>query len=281
MPKEEIKRYTISIIEKISSRRVKTEEELRKLLSQIDKYNSKDTNPYFIGNIEINRSNGIVTFTQYKKITERTTLENIDKVTSYYRNDFDLKTLYNVDYKNRHPLIITYRSNKQIRVLEIVYKAKSKYLDRSYVKQKYIEYASDMDFINKILKNKQIEASFTNNLDDFDILFKLREELKYELPAIIDKTPMYKFYSSAITKNGKLNYFNFRLLGMLLKEYEKDIKEEEIEEEPKEIIGQLSLEEFVMEDLREKWEEAKIMVTQASLEEAYENKLIKRHKTTK
>ena len=54
------------------------------LLNNIQKYNNNPKNPYYLGKVRILGS-GVVEFKKYKKITEPSTLEKIDMLTTMYK----------------------------------------------------------------------------------------------------------------------------------------------------------------------------------------------------
>lgn len=268
MNKKEISRYTIGIIDKIETRKLQDRFELGKLIDNIQKYNNNPKKPYFLGNLRI-LGGGIAEFKRYKKITEPSTLEKIDMLTTMYKNDTELKKAYNINTNNTHRIEILYRYNKDIRTLPIVYKDSKSYIDRNILRQ-YVGniFAITPELLTSILNNEQIEGACRTNRDEFDSLFALREQLNYNPNS--DITSFSRFYSSFITQGGKFNYFNFRLIGMEFKEQDNFKTKEEtpeeiiqkelkrLEEEPE----QLKMEELQRLEDKEDYESAKLRLTE-------------------
>lgn len=275
---KKINRYRIAQISGIETRPLKNEAYLKELLNNIEKYNNNQKNPFLLGNIEINRREKIITFKKYKIIRNASTLESIDECTTGLKNEHELKLLFGTNLRNHHPIVIVYRANKQIKTLPIIYKKHKEYLDRNYIKSLLIKHGKCYEFITNILENKQIESNARDSLDDFDTLYSLRESIKTNFPLNINLSPLLRFYTSFITdsKNKKFNYFNFRLLSILLIDYESETKEEKIERE--EIIGQTKIKEYVITELRELMEELKMALFEETLEEEYQ-KILKPNST--
>lgn len=254
MNKKEISRYTLGIVDRVETRKLANSFELGELIDNIQKYNSNPKNPCFLGKIRI-LGNNIVEFKVFKKISEPSTLEKIDMLTSMYKNDSELKKAYNI--KNNHNIVILYRYNKDIRNLPVVYKESRSYINREFLKQ-YVNntFTITPDLLSSILDNDQIEASCRTNIEEFDNLYALRETLKYNPNA--DISSFSKFYSSFITQGGKFNYFNFRLLGMEFKKQDELLFEDNKEETPEQII----MKEYKMLEDREDYEEAKLKLTE-------------------
>lgn len=281
--KRTVNRYTIGQMDKLEVRKITHNGYIQELMNNIEKYNNNPKNQYFLGDIQIKRNEGIITFKRYIKITNPSTLAEIDKSTTYAKSEHYLKLFYKTNLKNHHPLVILYRVNKKIRTLPIIYD--EKYIDREYVKESIFSNGYDINFINKILNNELIKSSTIKSLDDFDNLYALRESLKYNLPGTISLAPLEKFYSSFISEGkGKFNYFNFRLLSIILYDYEESQNKEEIKEETEEqeeVLGQMMIANYANLILKDTYEELELMVTEGSLDEVYGKKLIKAHKTTK
>ena len=280
MEKRVVKRYTIGIKENIETRPLDDKETIRYLKEEIKKYNNNPKNPYFLGDFNVDYQRKIITFVKYKKLTIPSTLEEIDNSTINFNGDYELKELYGVNPRNPRELTILYRANNTIKTLSLFYKKNTKYLSREYVKDEYYRLARDEKFLTLLLNNKQIEYSSRDSIEDFDNLYILREELEYKNPAIVNISYMIKFYNSFISEGGKFNYFNFRLLASLLISYNeilsKDEKTEIVEEHPTqdEVFGQMMIEDILMSDLKDAYEEAKLMVGEGSLDEVYKHKLI-------
>lgn len=282
-------RYRIAQVESVETRKINGNGYVQELLLKIEDYNGNHKNPYLLGDVEVNYQEHIVTFKKYRKITELATLEKIDESTINFKSDYELKQLYGLDPKNNHPLIIAYRASKQIRLLEIVYKEKKDYLDRTYVRKHFVELGRDIDFVKKVLTCKKIVSSSRNSIDDFDYLSALYTSLKHNNPAVVSVVPMGRFYNSFVNEGGKFNYLNFRLLAILVKEHEEKLqkemeklREEELEE-PKEeqVFGQMMMQEYADAILRDVYEELQMATFEGTLDEVYQKRLIKAHKTTK
>lgn len=253
MNKKEVNRYTLGIVEKIETRKLHDRFELGELLNNIQKYNNNPKNPYYLGKVRILGS-GVVEFKKYKKITEPSTLEKIDMLTTMYKNESALKKAYNIKPNNTHRIEILYRFNKDIRTLPIIYKESKSYIDRNFLKQ-YVNntFAVTPDLLSNILDSEQIEGACRTNRDEYDNLFALREQLKYNPNADISR--FSRFYSSFITQGGKFNYFNFRLLAVEFMEQDNlKFKVEEPE--------QLIMKELELLEEKEKYEDAKLKLTE-------------------
>ena len=276
-----VNRYIIGQMDRLETRRITSDTYIDELIEKIKQYNGNSKNKYFLGDIQIRRKEGIITFKRYIKITASTTLMNIDETTTYFKNEHSLKLLYDLNLKNHHPLVILYRANKKIRTLPIIYD--KKYTDREYIESKILEYGYDINFINKILKNAQIKSSAISSLDDYDYLYAIRESLKYNLPPQISLAPLKKFYNSFISDGkGKFNYFNFRLISIIIKEYEEMQNKEKLEEsEQNEVLGQMMIKDYAKLIIQDVYEELELLIAEGTLEEVYRKKLIKAHKTTK
>ena len=254
MNKKEISRYTLGIIEGVETRTIKNQYELGTLYEKIQKYNSNPKNPYFLGKIRI-FGNGIIEFKKYRKITEPSTLEKIDMLTTMYKNDYDLKKVYSINTKTPHKLEVLYRFNKDIRTLPVIYKESKSYIDRNFLKQ-YINniFIVTPELLSSILDNDQIQYACRTNIEEYESLFALREQLLYNANA--DITRFSKFYSSFITQGGKFNYFNFRLLGVeFMNQDNQKFKQEETPE-------QLIMSELEKLNAREDYEDAKLKLTE-------------------
>jgi len=286
-------RYRIAQCEGIETRKIKNYKDVEELKANINKYNNKTSNPFLLGDIDYDLRTSIFTFRKFKKISEATTLEAIDKSTVNFKSSFELKRIYNSDMQNNHPFVIIYRAAKTIKLLPIIYEKNKKYLDKRYVFEEFIELGRDINFVSKLINSQAIRTSSRTSIEDYDNLYILRDVLKHELPAAVNLSPMHKFFKSFTYEGGKFNYFNYRLLAMLVKEqqelYEEEQKNklEELEEkeqaqesiEP--ILGQMILPEFANMVLKDTYEELKLGLIEGTLEEAYQKKLIPRHKTTK
>lgn len=279
---KQVNRYRIVQMVNLETRPLLNEEYLNNLIKKIAKYNSKSNNPYLLGKVEVNRRERIITFKKYKIIRNASTLENIDEFTTKLRNEYDLKLLFETNLKNNHPIMIAYRSNKDIKTLPIIYKNNKKYLDKNYIKSLIIKYGKSYEFVTKILENKQIESHARASLDDFDNLYALRESIKNNFPLIINTVPILNFYKSFIIDNTNkiFDYFNFRLLSILLINYEKRVETEK-QENKGEIFGQMLMREYIIQELKDIKEDLEIALCDGTLEETYKKILYPNHKTTK
>lgn len=255
MNKKEINRYTLGIVVGVETRHVSNNYELTELYNNISKYNSNVKNPFFLGKPKVDGS-GVVEFKKYKKITEPSTLEKIDILTTMYKSDPELKKALKINTNNTHRLEILYRYNKDIRTLPIVYKEDKSYINRNFLKD-YINspFLVTPEILTDILDSERVSAACRTNIEDFDALFPLREKLIYNPNA--DTTAFNKFYFSFITQGGKFNYYNFRLMGILLMEYEKRMLALKPKEEPEQLV----MKEIELMEEREKYEEAKLKLT--------------------
>lgn len=254
MNKKEISRYTLGIIDKVETRTFSSQYEIGELLDKIQKYNGNPKNPYFLGKARI-LGNNIIEFKRYKKITEPSTLEKIDMMTTMYDNESLLKKSYGIN--NNHNIVILYRYNKDIRDLPVVYKKDKNYIDRRFLihsVNNFFEVTPSL--LSTILDSEQIEASCRTNIEEYDRLFALRETLKYNPNA--DITAFSRFYSSFITQGGKFNYFNFRLIAMAFMEENRKL---ELSNKEQETPEQLIMKEYKRLELKEDYEETKLKLT--------------------
>lgn len=254
--KKKINRYTIGIKVGIESRNKYTLDELKELIYN---YNSETKNNYFLSNIR--REHSKLLFDKYKKVTINTTLEEIDKTTIKYNNDFELKELFNINPRTPHKMVILYRSNKEIKELDIIYKKYKYLLNKVIFEEDMMKYSKDINLINRILNNKLIEYSSRKSIDQFDYLRVLRDNLRNELPALVNTYPLHRFIDSYLYEDGKFNYYKFRLLLITFINYLKDIQKEEKEVTYKEVEGQLMFEDMAMKELKDHYEELKENLT--------------------
>ncbi len=277
MSKKETKRYTISVLEKIETQKIGEEETLTSIQNKIEKYNSNSKKRYIIGDIILDSEKQTITYKKYKKLSIRTTLPLIDKMTTRLQSEKQLKYIYSVNTQNPNPVVITYRASKQVRELTIIYEPDKKYLDPNYVLSKYIEYINNLDFINKILNNKQIETNTGLYLDRFERLNRIREALIQGITEV-NKTFMYSFYFTFVKKGNNFNYYNFRLLACLLMEFEQ---EHNLVQTPvEETYEQLIMENYLVGTSTSTWEDIKITASQDGIEEARKKLLTLSQKTT-
>lgn len=282
--KREVGRYTIVQLVETKTRRFYSKNEIDILSNEIQKYNDNAKNPFLIGDFYVNYPKGIISFNVYKKIINNSTLKEIDSWTSKLDNEEEIKKKYQTDKSNDNPFLIVYRINKRIRKLPIFYKDSSSYLNFHYISGCFSSYSNRVDFINLILDNQQISASVRHSFNAYDNLRALREKLASNIQTDNSSNTMLNFYYEFCYEGGGFNYFNFRLLAVLLKKYIDSIKllepiEQNKDEEPEEcqseeIPGQIMLEEFAWHYLREDYEEAKLSGDHKKI-------MVPRHETTK
>lgn len=282
--KREVGRYTIVQLVETKTRRFYSKNEIDILSNEIQKYNDNAKNPFLIGDFYVNYPKGIISFNVYKKIINNSTLKEIDSWTSKLDNEEEIKKKYQTDKSNDNPFLIVYRINKRIRKLPIFYKDSSSYLNFRYISGCFSSYSNRVDFINLILDNQQISASVRHSFNAYDNLRALREKLASNIQTDNSSNTMLNFYYEFCYEGGGFNYFNFRLLAVLLKKYIDSIKllepiEQNKDEEPEEcqseeIPGQIMLEEFAWHYLREDYEEAKLSGDHKKI-------MVPRHETTK
>lgn len=248
------KRYSIVIKTGVETRSLKkySKEEIINLIS---KYNSDIKNKYFLGDINFNYKEYIVTFNKYLKVSMPSTLEEIDHTTLGFINERELRNFYNVGYKNNHKLVVLYRSNRDVKTLPIFYNKDKKFLSAKELPNMLKSYARDIEFIKSLINNKEIESSSRDSIDEFDLLKSLRDSLKYNDKEMVSVTPLITFYDKFINEKNKFNYFNFRLIASFMKSY---LKEPEIITDRKEVYGQTILDDILLEELRSNYEQMKI-----------------------
>ena len=274
--KRKVNRYTIGILDKKETRKIKNRNYITELINNINEYNNNPNNSYLLGDLEINKRDGIVTFNRYLKVTKPSTLEEIDALTTGIETEQNLKKLYNIS--GEKPLIILYKANRRIKTLPIIFN--TKYIDRIYIKQKFMTYARDVKFLNLILNNKQIIASLRESLESFYNLCILRERLINTNIELVSLSKAEEFFSAFIS-DGKshFNYFNFRLIAVIIKTYESELEPEK-KEESREIPGQIVLEGYNRLILKSHYETLKEVLMEEGYEEAKKT-LKQTHKTTK
>ena len=250
-------------------------------MQAVKKFNSNIKNPYFVGDIHIDKDG--ITYTRYYKITNPTTLEEIDKSTTNFKNKYELKTLYHVEEKTDRSLYITYRAKGDIRTLNIMYQKDKDLINKNYIADRFCDLGTDINFVNKVLNSNLIECSARDEaFDAFDSLYVLRDKLKYELPALVSTLPMRRFFN-LYTSN---NYLHYRQLAALVLNYQKANEELEVPEETKEekkevkeeVFGQMMIEDYANQILKDQYEDLKIAIGEGSLDEVYAHKLIPRRK---
>ena len=273
--KKQQKRYTIILESGFEIRNHIGQKYLKELKQKVYEYNSNPKNPYYFGKFQIDENKKQIIIPKYKKITIKTTLEEIDNSTTNFKGEHELKTLYNIDVKNPRHLYIAYRADKEVRLLPIIYKNNKKYLDKTYLKKQYSDLGRDINFLNKLLNDKEIEHTAITSYGDLDYLYALKEKVKHELPALVDTYPIEKFFDTFVSEKGKFRYFNLRLLTNLIIEYNKETDKEELEND-EEIIGQMAIEDMCMKYLRDLYEDMKIAVAEGTLSEVYSKKLIQK-----
>ena len=258
-----VNRYSIGIKAGVETRSFKrySTSEIKRLIA---KYDDDAKNKYFLGNLVFHYSEGYAEFTKYLKVTMPSTLEEIDKFTTRFNNDFELKTNYDVDLRNNHKLVIMYRAKKDIRTLPIYYKKDKDLLNRGMLEKTLRESARDIEYIDSLIKSKELMSSSRDSIDEYDLLRCLRDSLKYNNPALVSISPLINFYHKFINEKGKFNYFNFRLMASTLKSY-LNIPEAVNEE----IYGQTMFKDMALEDLRSIYEDMQISLMDGSYNELY------------
>lgn len=258
-----VNRYSIGIKAGVETRSFKrySTSEIKRLIA---KYNDDAKNKYFLGNLVFHYSEGYAEFTKYLKVTMPSTLEEIDKFTTRFNNDFELKTNYDVDLRNNHKLVIMYRAKKDIRTLPIYYKKDKDLLNRGMLEKTLRESARDIKYIDSLIKSKELMSSSRDSIDEYDLLRCLRDSLKYNNPVLVSVSPLINFYHKFINEKGKFNYFNFRLMATTLKNY-LNIPEPVNEE----IYGQTMFKDIALEELKSIYEDMQIALMDGSYNELY------------
>jgi len=248
---KQVKRYVLGILVSIETRKInETDCFLEDILTSIEKYNDNKANPYYLGDIKIDHKKGIITFKKYKKLTDMRTLKDLDKLTLNYNNEAELLRNLNISIDSNNPVLIMYRGQKTIKYLHVLYNKDRKYLDQGFVSSHFIENGRSFDFLT-FLFSKNHFFKTAKNYDELEGLYNLRRDIMNNIPALISLTPMINFYNAFIAKNDKYNYFNFRMLGTLLKEYDSNnCDSQDLEEDTKEdffFIKQNSTEKMLQE----------------------------------
>ena len=235
---KQVKRYVLGILVSIETRKInETDCFLEDILTLIEKYNDNKANPYYLGDIKIDRKKGIITFKKYKKLTDMRTLKDLDKLTLNYNNEAELLRNLNISIDSNNPVLIMYRGQKTIKYLHVLYNKDRKYLDQGFVSSHFIENGRSFDFLT-FLFSKNHFFKTAKNYDELEGLYNLRRDIMNNIPALISLTPMINFYNAFIAKNDKYNYFNFRMLGTLLKEYDSNnCDSQDLEEDTKEDVA--------------------------------------------
>lgn len=267
---KKVKRYTLVIKNGLETRRAFSEKELLDLKSSVNNYNSNKNNPFFLGDIQV--SGNIVTFVKYKKVSVNATLKDIDEFTISFNNDYELKTVYGLDTKDPRKILVAYRAEGEIKTLPVIYKKNKVLLDYVNLNQVFLELSKNEEFLTSLLRNKLIETSSKNAIDEFDLLYAQREYVKYGKTST---TLADNFFRKFTTNKGELNYLHLRLLADLVIEFllKEESKKEE-EEKETEVFGQMCLCDYAMQDLKEEYEQLKIMTSDGSFQDIYRHKLI-------
>lgn len=290
MSKKVMNRYTILEVTEQVIERIQGNRFVEEFFNYVDKYNKYQPNPYFLGNIKILEEKGIIVYTKYKKIANPSTLEKIDNLTSLYTEE-EIKKLYSDKTIGNKPFVIGYKANRKLRTLQIIYKENKKYLNRTYIKESIIKYANNLEFLNFIINNEQIKKSIHSSAEKFESLNTLRSELLMDIES--PRTELLtSFYNAFIMEGGKFNYFNMRLIGIIIKTFEEkytyedtmlnglpvQIKISELKEA--EVPGQTIIFEFNKQALKAELEELKQQLTEGNYVDR-ENSLKLTHETTK
>lgn len=234
---KQVKRYTLGILVSIETRKInETDCFLEDILISIEKYNENKENPYYLGDIKVDHKKGIITFKKYKKLSDMRTLKDLDALTLNYNNEAELLRDLNISIDSNNPVLIMYRGKKTIKFLHVLYNKDRKYLDKGFVSSHFIENGRSFDFFT-FLFSKNHFFKTAKNYNELEELYNLRRDIMYNNPASISLTPMINFYNAFIAKNDKYNYFNFRMLGTILKEYDSyNYDSQDLEEDTKECV---------------------------------------------
>jgi hypothetical protein len=200
---------------------------------------------YLYSNVMIKNkedNNKCLFINKYRQITDKTYLENIDNITSRYRNVDGIKDLYKfANYGKRNAIVLGRKYNKTLKQEPILLSDDIKYVNPSYVEE---------NLLNKVVELNEESLRFFNSLcnnDSFSkekvasvILDRIVSEANKAYYNTNDISYLYElvncFYELWIYNDNKktLNYNHLRKLGLFIKE-----KNEEYElENPK--IKQLS-----------------------------------------
>jgi len=278
MNTKRINRYSIAQLSQTETRRITSNSYVQDLLTIIDSYNDNKRNPYFIGDIRIYGRERKVVFNKYQKISSPSLLEEIDKTTTCFNSSSDLQMLYGPNISNTNPVVIIYRVKKRVKALPLLFKKDEKYLNREYILSCLKKYGRDIEFINKILKDPKINGLVRNSINHYDSLYMLRDQLKHSKGEEVSIEKLLNFYRNFIHEKGKFNYYNFRTIALLIRDYESQIN---YEEERAEVDGQFILPEYIRASRKEYYESLKLELTECQKETSFGKKLIERHETTK
>lgn len=265
-----VNRYSIGIKTGIETRSFKrySTSEIKRLIA---KYNDDSKNKYFLGDLVFHYKEGYSEFTKYLKVSYPSDLESIDKVTTMFNNDYELKSHYDVNVSNNHKLVIMYRAKGNVRVLPIIYKKDKDLLNRGVLVSELKSAGKDIDYINSLLKSKEICSSSRESVDEYDLLYALRDSLTYNDKELVSISPLINFYHKFINEKGKFNYFNYRLIVCTIKEY---LKREEVVSE--EVFGQTIFKDIAIDELRSIYEDMQIALMDGTFDEVYSKYLKKR-----
>ncbi len=278
MNTKRINRYSIAQLSQTETRRITSNSYVQDLLTIIDNYNDNKSNPYFIGDIRIYGRERKVVFNKYQKISSPSLLEEIDRTTTCFNSSSDLQMLYGPNISNTNPVVIIYRVKKRVKALPPLFKKDEKYLNREYILSCLKKYGRDIEFINKILKDPKINGLVRSSINHFDSLYMLRDQLKHSKGEEVSIEKLLNFYRNFVHEKGKFNYYNFRTIALLIRDYESQIN---YEEERAEVDGQFILPEYIRASRKEYYESLKLELTECQKETSFGKKLIERHETTK
>ncbi len=283
MKKKVVNRYTLVSLEETVEVHFRNKYTLYEIRKEISENNKNNKSKYFLGDLIVDEPNKTIRYKKYKKLASPSTLEKIDKLTTSFEDEKTLLKHINSNLnlnKIISPMIV-YRANGQIRFLKVIYKEYENYINKKEALSKFIKVGDEIEFLNSVLKNKQIISHTRNCINELDNLYVYRDNLKYS-EYKVSKEPLTSFYYAFIYDEGHFNYFKFRLLMSAVINYEEWWKElldelgelekeaevlEEIVSSPKELkqeteMEQLILPEFQRDLMRSQLEEEKIAITQ-------------------
>ncbi len=239
-------RYTLVQYVCEEKRNINNKEQVSILFEHIDEYNKKKSNPYYLGDIRVNKALHIITFKKYLKVSNASTLEKIDLMSTIYQDEMELSKYY---AKNNSPFYIAYKVNKRLKLLPVIYNKDKKYINRNYVKYAYIN-SCDGNLVSSIIQSKDVNIEYISAFG----LYEIREKLK--MNKSVNISSLIYFYNYYVSKGGKFNYFNFRTLGLILREYEN--KNIELKNYIQCEDGQMQLESYNIGSMTSLYEDMKL-----------------------
>lgn len=223
MKKRKIKRYTLVGEEKTIEVYMKSLKTLNDINIEIYGNNNDTKSPCLYGDVIVDKQNNVIKYKQFRKLTKPLTLEEIDKLTVNFPNQSVLIETLALDSYNLKNIYVAYRVNKKIRLLRTLYENNKEYISRKTAKIKFLKQSHNIDFITKIINSQNVKNNVRLSSLEFDNLYKLRDELKYK-KEYANTLIFEEFYYRFIYEGGSFNYFNFRILMILLIEYRESTK---------------------------------------------------------